>query len=205
MMKKDVMISEKELEWLYSLLDVPMTEFDCGELCAAEKGSVPPCCDSLKTVPVLFKAEYQWHRKHGTFWRQLNEDDSVYPDFCNLIDADDYEQFAVCPGVEKCERDKRSLVCRTYPFEPFITEEGALVGLTFNMEEVDVCALISKKGFALNPAYISNSLVYWDFIFQRFPDQFDLYLESSDDLREKVKEGDEIRLFTPENPEGLLL
>lgn len=196
------MISEKELQWLYSLLTVPMTEFDCGKLCASEKGEVPPCCDSLKTVPVLFKAEYKWHRKCGTFWRQLNEDDSVYNDFCSLIGADDYEQFAVCPGVDKCERDKRSLVCRTYPFEPFINKEGGLAGLTFNMQEADVCPLISKSDLVLNPMYISNSLVYWDFIFQRFPDQFELYMENSDDLRERVKGGKDIRLFTPENPKG---
>ncbi len=197
-MNKEKLISDKELEWLYSLLDVPMTEFDCGQLCAPERDDVPPCCDSLKTVPVLYKDEFVWHRKHGTFWRQLNEDDSVYNEFCSLIDADDYEQFAVCPGVNKCERDKRSLVCRTYPFEPFISEEGALIGLTFNMEEIEVCPLISSKEFSLNPAYISNSLIYWDFIFQRFPDQFELYMESSDDLREKVKEDVSIRLFTPE-------
>lgn len=185
-------LSEKELKWLYKLMEVPMTEFDCGQLCVTEENGVPPCCDALKTVPVLFKSEYEWHRKRNDFWRQMNEDDPVYNTFCELIDADDYEQFAICPGVEGCDRDQRSLVCRTYPFEPYIDEDGRLKGITFNYDEEEVCPLVSKLDLDLNGDYITNSLIYWDFIFKRFPDQFDIYYESSQQLRES---GRNFRVF----------
>lgn len=177
---------------LYALLQEPMIDFDCGTLCAPGNGGIPVCCDEKLTKPVLFRGELTWHQQTSDFWQPVTESEELGPE----------EVYASCPGCNKCDRSLRALVCRTYPFEPFLDEEGALLGLTFNYYEAGRCPLLVKKDLVLNPQYILNSLLFWDFVFQHDEEQYELYMDNSDDLREAQENGQVIRLFTPNEPGG---
>ena len=63
------MFTSAQIEELLSTLSVPVTDFDCGTLCAPGNGGVPVCCDKDLIVPVLYKTEYKLLRGRSDLWR----------------------------------------------------------------------------------------------------------------------------------------
>ena len=63
------MFTPAQIEELLATLTVPVTEIDCGTLCAPDNDGVPICCDKSRIVPVLYKKEYQVLRARSDLWR----------------------------------------------------------------------------------------------------------------------------------------
>ncbi len=188
-------IPEEILEYLYQLMDVEITDFDCGQLCTDSNNGVPFCCDVEKTVPVLFNDEYDFiSRKFPGFWQKLDADSPLLQHLDVELDLD-IECFAVCPGCQACNRSARALVCRLYPFEPYCDEKGNVVGITFNYDE-DQCPLLKKDDLRVNPQYIKNSMTVWRYIFQLMPEYQELFTEVSQGLRDS---GREFKIFNENN------
>lgn len=173
-------ISEYRLKKWYRLLDTPMLDFDCGTLCAPHNDGIAMCCDKELTVPLLFKEEYRWHRKRSAYWKR-------YP----VADRKEYDtehDFACfCPGPLKCDRKKRALVCRTYPFEPHLDTHGAIVGMTYIYGSNQHCPLIGTLDYAFNPEYMARSIQYWNEVFEVFPDEREHYIAESQRIRRMMK------------------
>ena len=63
------MFTPAQIEELLATLTVPVTEIDCGTLCAPDNDGIPICCDKSRIVPVLYKKEYQVLRARSDLWR----------------------------------------------------------------------------------------------------------------------------------------
>ena len=101
-----------------------------------------------------------------------------------------------CPGVAKCQRSKRALVCRTFPFEAHLDEKGKVLGITYQYDSEEECVLVGKPRHIYNPAYIRNSVIFWEEVLEIFPEEKELYFEESAKLRRKFKrEGRTIQIF----------
>jgi hypothetical protein len=176
------------------MLSVKMTHFDCGKHCAPKNNNVPHCCDREKVQPLLFKDEYEWHRKQGTFWRKMpiktKADKKLVQDTCS------YNVFAVCPGAQECRRTLRALVCRLFPFEPFIDDKGFVLGLVYIGDKNGDCALMGKPRRIYNPAYIRNCIRVWQELVDTFPEEKDMYMcESRKRKRREARMGKTVRFF----------
>lgn len=192
LMKKK--LTEKQLRRFYRMLSVRMTDFDCGRYCAPQNNDVPHCCDREKVVPLLFKDEYNWHREQGTFWRkmpiQTKADKKLVQDICS------YNVFAVCPGAQDCRRTLRALVCRLFPFEPFIDDKGCVLGLVYLGDKNGDCSLMGKPQRIYNPTYIRNCIHVWQEMIDTFPDEKDMYIyESGKRKRRAARTGKTVSFF----------
>jgi hypothetical protein len=136
------MLKQKDIPELLDLLQAPVTDFDCGTLCAPDNGGVPLCCHAESIVPVLYKVEMAVLKRRTDLWRkymprtQHQEDLGADMRGCDML--------AVCKGAEHCERDNRSITCRTFPFEPYLDRYRILP------EFIDQCLNLWQRMFELS-------------------------------------------------------
>ena len=189
-------LTANKLEALYRLMSAPMADFDCGELCAPRNDGVPFCCDPDISIPLLFRDELRWHRKRSPYWREMPRDK---PDQRKLAEkCNDWKDvLALCPGIHKCNRKKRALVCRTFPFEPHCDSKGKILGLAYNYTPEIPCPLRRRRKNVYNPDYLHRAIRFWKEIFDIFPEEKALYIEESKTLRRRYKHlGRRVPLFS---------
>jgi hypothetical protein len=187
-------ISDKQLRRFYRLLSVRMTDFDCGKLCAPGNEGIPHCCDPDSVVPLLYRDEYRWHRKRGTFWRRMKA--KTAEDRRLMAGAYRYNVFARCPGPAECKRSLRALVCRVFPFEPYVDDGGKVLGLVYQEERKDRCALIGRPRRSYNPRYLANAVTFWQEVLDLLPKERKLYIEESRKRDRRVRrKGKTLQLF----------
>lgn len=170
-------LGEERVRRFHRLLSVPMTRFDCGRFCAPQNGGVPFCCDGRQVAPVLYRSEYRWLRGRGRFWKKMpirnKRDRKLVSDVC------DYNLFAECPGVSGCRRSFRALVCRTFPFEPYVDRKGHVQGLVYQEERREDCPLVGLSERVYHARYIANSIRFWRELLSIFPEELELYTKES--------------------------
>jgi hypothetical protein len=171
-------LTPAKIHELYDLLSVPMIDFDCGALCAPTNDGVPACCDIEHAVPMLYRDEYRWLRKKSTFWKRYPRRGAEDREYAESME-DEFRVLAVCPGAKRCDRAQRSLVCRTFPFEPFVDGRGRMLGLTYNTEAGRSCPLTSRGESSYNPRYLKNCRMFWETVLEIFPDERNMYIEES--------------------------
>lgn len=174
------MFTKAQLEELLSILTAPVTSFDCGTLCAPDNGGVPVCCHSDLIVPVLYKAEYQLLRKRSELWHKFVPRTEQQKELGE--DMRGCDMLAECKGAEFCERDNRSLACRTFPLEPYLDHDEELVGLVYNWDFKGTCPLVGSRHQIL-PEYIDQCLRMWEKAFEFSEDEKFFYVGHSERLR----------------------
>ena len=177
-------LSRETLLELYELLSVPMTDFDCGELCAPLNEGIPICCDRKRTIPILFKDELRWHRG-GRFWKKSGCRSRDEREIAEEID--DIYEVARCPGPGACDRNKRALVCRFFPLEPYVDSQGNILTLRFNNDEGHECPLADMGISVFRQEYLRNAEIVWENILRIYPEERELYIEQSEKYPESGK------------------
>ncbi len=61
-------LTEAQISELHAILVAPVTDFDCGTLCAPENGGVPVCCHAQTILPVLYTAEFAVLERRTQLW-----------------------------------------------------------------------------------------------------------------------------------------
>ena len=187
-------ISPEQLRRWYRLMSVRMTDIDCGRLCAPKNEGIPYCCDQDSVVPLLYRDEYRWHRGQDRFWKKMQVRTAEHRRL--IKDTHPYNVFAECPGPGQCSRGKRALVCRMFPFEPYVDKEGNVLGLVYQDERKDGCPLIGKPKSAYNPKYLANSIRFWQEVLDSLPHERELYMgESRKRDRRAKRAGQRLRII----------
>jgi hypothetical protein len=174
------MIDPQAIPQLYALLTSPVTAFDCGVLCAPRNGGVPVCCHAQTVVPVLYRAELEWLRKRTRLWRRYVPTDARERAMAREVSACDV--LAVCRGAAFCEREHRSIACRTFPFEPYVDHRSRLAGMVYNYEFTGLCPLIDNPAPILT-RFIDQCIALWASIFELDQDELQFYSGTSQTLR----------------------
>jgi rSAM/selenodomain-associated transferase 1 len=193
-------ILEKQVKRFQRLLSVNMIDFDCGKLCSPDNDGVPACCENESCVPILFQEEYKLHRQKSNFWKRAPRTKEIKE---YIKECEDYYVFSHCPGPEKCVRSKRSFNCMTFPFEPHISKDGMVLGLSYvNNKDVE-CRLIDMPKGTYNPEYISNSIKFWEWLFQYYPEEKEMYMdESRKRERRSKRSGKKFKIFKDETTDN---
>jgi hypothetical protein len=150
-----------QIDELLRTLRAPVTSFDCGTLCAPNNGGVPVCCHAQQVLPVLYRAELALLQKRSDLWRRHVPagDDAALRHAARACDV-----FAVCKGHTHCERDNRSLACRTFPFEPYVDHDGRLAGIVFAYDFAHLCPLIASQ-HTISGRFVVQCIAMWERMF----------------------------------------
>ncbi|MBN1115372.1 MAG: hypothetical protein JXA66_08530 [Oligoflexia bacterium] len=171
-----IKLNEDDFRYLYNILDANITDFDCGAICALENDGVPVCCEVNVVIPILYKNEYKYVNRHCKLWKRFKPENAHDKRLIKDCGYDDI--MAICRGHKDCNRNYRSMVCRTFPFYPFIEKNGNFLGLTYNYDFENKCILVGHPGM-VNPVYIKQSLKAWNYVFDKDEAEYDAHYDLS--------------------------
>lgn len=195
-LKKNQKFTEAELQHFYDLLDESLTPYDCGKLCSPKNGGEPLCCSVENAVPMLYREEFEYVSRRSELWhrwkpktdvdkKQKKEDETEVLIFCE------------CKGIAHCERENRSICCRTFPLEPYLDTDGKLVGLIFMREFRNKCPLMTRMA-DIKQSVIDKHFEFWTLMLAKKGDELDLYKSTSRGWRiSATKRGVKLPILVP--------
>ena len=190
------MFTQEQVRELLDTLTVPCTDFDCGTLCAPDNDGIPVCCDKRLIVPVLYKTEYKLLRSRSKLWRPYRPQNAQQRELKSDTRACD--AVCECRGVAHCERENRSIVCRTFPFEPYLDHDRQFVGLIYNQDFEELCPLTSGR-HEIRADFVEQCTAMWEKAFAWSADEVDFYHEHSQTVRRSFgQRGKRIPVITRE-------
>lgn len=139
-----------DLSVLYRLLDnVTPLPVDCGRLCGAK------CCTD-------------WEKGVGVYLLPGEEELFMGQDWCELVEIlpEDApfsgERCFLLRCREKCPREKRPLLCRTFPLAPYTGSDGVLQ-VVFDEDGWLVCPLVKLGDMEqLDYRFVKRVLAVWE-------------------------------------------
>ena len=172
---------------LYEAFDVPITEQDCGLMCAPHNPrGIPFCCDICCAVPVAYKEEWRYLHANTSLWHPWRGDE------CAEEKSDPAElrnqtpphlRLLACRGPQFCERPNRAVSCRQFPFYPYITRDFSFIGLTYDWEFTSKCWVVSNLHLVTD-TYRREFILTFDRLFETWLEDLDCYAELSAETRE---------------------
>lgn len=154
----------------------PVSQFDCGRKCAPLNKGEPVCCSTQHAVPVVEKAEWQLLRTKSDLWHRFKAYDHAtrlivndLPSGCSAVE---------CKGARFCERDNRSLSCRTFPFYPYITKDREFIGLGIYWTFTDRCWLMSNLQI-VDRRFINEFVAAYTDIFSKDTEELETFVAHS--------------------------
>ena len=189
--KINCMSKETDFRKLYDGFDAPITDVDCGLMCAPHNpGGKPFCCDICHAVPAAYREEWSYLRPRTDLWRVYRGDEcAVKPvDPAEVLaDTPEHMLLLACQGPAYCQRPYRSVSCREFPFFPYISVDYRFVGLAYEWKFKETCWVISNLG-RVTDAYRQEFIATYDALFEQNPQDFDSYAILSDQMRARFIE-----------------
>jgi hypothetical protein len=184
-------LDDADILGLYADFDLPITELDCGQMCAPHNPSGKPfCCDICEAVPAGYQSEWKTLEPRTDLWHPWRGDecgsdplgsqdrqqlDNSLPDGMILL---------ACLGPQACQRPYRLLSCRQFPFFPYVSSDYRFLGLAYDWEFENSCWVISNLG-RVSDAYRQAFIETYDHLFALFQDEFENYAARSEEMREQ--------------------
>ena len=180
--KKFVVSSENMNQWnreqvirkIYNDFNSPITEVDCGEKCSPHNEyGIPFCCDIKKVIPSAYREEWDFLTEQTDLWQiYVPENEEIRKDLeQNLPEC---QVGIVCKGYNYCQRQYRSIACRSFPFYPYIDDEGNFIGLAYFWKYEDICWVISNLDL-VETRYIDEFVQAYERIFDIYKDEWENY------------------------------
>ena len=166
----------KDFDKLYKAFEASISRYDCGRFCAPLNNGEPVCCSVEHAVPVVQNGEWNLLRKRTDLWRKFKPTDKHAQAIVDEL-ADDCSAIE-CKGARSCERDNRTLACRSFPFFPYIDRAGKLIGLSVYWDFADRCWVISNLD-VVEREFVREFVNAYEFLFFKDPEEFDAYQEHS--------------------------
>jgi hypothetical protein len=178
------MIDQLSLDFaaLYADFQSPITVLDCGDRCAPyNELGVPFCCDPRHAVGTAYLAEWDFLSTNTDLWHLW---EGSYPkETLRLFSQTPVGQVLIaCQGHKFCQRQFRSLVCRAFPFFPYITLQGRFIGLAYYWEYEDRCWVISNLHI-VSKEYVSEFVAAFNKIFEHMPHELENFRYQSSRMR----------------------
>jgi hypothetical protein len=167
---------------LYRRFDAPIAACDCGENCAPynELGA-PFCCDIRHAVPSAYESEWHFLFANTTLWKEYRPENQSWNAELHR-QLPEGQVLLECLGHRLCQRDFRSIVCRTFPFFPYVTRQGEFIGLSYYWEYEDRCWVASNLQ-VVTQEYRSQFMDAYDEIFHQNLEELNNFREYSIHMR----------------------
>jgi len=100
-----------------------------------------------------------------------------------------------CLGPDDCQREFRTLICRQFPFFPYVDSNGVFIGLSYYSEYEETCWVISNLQ-VVTDQYRQEFIQTYDKLFPLMSRELNAYQYHSEHMREKFsKENRKIPLL----------
>jgi hypothetical protein len=173
---------EREIERIYSLLDEPPVDFDCGSLCRLD-GKGPLCCVTDEAVPSVYHWEWRYLSQRTGMWRPWrSRDEREWTRFMECKAKCDV--YVECEGAARCDRRYRSFVCRVFPLEPYVENDWSMSGVIFNTDFDGVCPL-TERPHDMRPEFVGACIRAWQWLMDVEPEMHEIYRSWSQVLRRR--------------------
>ena len=174
-------LTPQQYAHLYKLLGRPISRRqDCGRHCAPLNGGEPVCCTTRHAIPVVERGEWNLLRSRTKMWRHFRPYDAAsrkikeeLASTCLAIE---------CRGAAFCERDNRSLACRTFPFFPYFTREREWRGFSYYWTFEDRCWVISWLQ-EVDAVFVGELFAAYEYLFQCDETEREPFVELSASMR----------------------
>ncbi len=174
------------VERLYRRFSLPVTDFDCGLLCAPHNPNrIPVCCDICHAVPAAYRQEWEYLQAHTDLWHPWRGDECAADpsDPALLLDqTPEHMLLLACLGPEHCQRQYRAVSCRQFPFFPYISSKDRFLGLAYDWDFEDRCWVISHLG-AVSDAFRREFVDIFDELLAVWYEEYESYANLSEDMR----------------------
>ena len=167
-------------ERIYKMFVAPVSAFDCGAKCAAHNDGVPVCCSTEAAIPIVDKHEWKLLKSRTDLWSEYKA-----PDKATEKELSDLHHDCVaieCKGFMHCERDNRSMSCRTFPFFPYIDRDGDFLGLSVFWTFEDRCWVQSHLQI-VNLRFVDEFVAAYESLFEVDRDEFTANRDHSASMR----------------------
>lgn len=155
-------------------------ELDCGRVCAPLNDGSPVCCSTENAIPIVEKEEWQLLKSRTDLWSKYKPTDAASRKVVKELPS---TTCAVeCKGAAFCERDNRSLACRSFPFYPYITADREIIGLSYYWVFEDRCWVISNLQ-VVERKFIKQMMKTYEYLFEKDEDQFEAFYDQSASMR----------------------
>jgi hypothetical protein len=141
-----------------------ISRYDCGKYCAALNGGQPVCCTTEHAIPIVDKTEFTLLKSRTDLWSPYVVKDAQARKL--LSDLHKTTCAIECKGAAFCERENRTLACRTFPFYPYITRDNDVIGLATYWTFEDRCWLMSNFQ-VVERNFIKEFMEAFQYVFDR--------------------------------------
>lgn len=180
MTKKNQDATPDTFRRIFDFFNAPVMHVDCGQKCAPLNGGEPVCCDTSNAVPIMQVSEWKHLRSRSKMWRGFKPYDAATREIADSLSSTC--KAVECQGARNCERDNRSLACRTFPFFPYITKEGEVLGLAHYWTFEDRCWVISNTRL-VEQAFVDEFLKAYATLFADDPGEYKVFVDYSATMR----------------------
>jgi hypothetical protein len=173
-------ISAKDFASLYKQYNANLAFVDCGRKCAPLNNGQPVCCTTENAIPVVDKAEFELLKSRTDLWYKYKPNDAVSRKIVKELNSN---ACAIeCKGAAFCERDNRTIACRSFPFYPYLDRAGNFIGLTYYWDFEDRCWIISNMQ-VVERKFVDEMVAAFERIFKLDPDEYDTMKSHSATMR----------------------
>ena len=165
---------------VFEFFNASVMHADCGEQCAPLNGGTPVCCDTTNAIPIMQVSEWKHLRTRSNMWRSFKAHDAATLKITEELSSTC--KAVECRGAANCERDNRSLACRTFPFFPYFTKEGKILGLSYYWNFEDRCWVISNMA-SVKQDFIDEFLRAFEILFEDDLEERQVYADYSANMR----------------------
>lgn len=171
----------KHFAQVYKRFSVSISaRYDCGRMCAPLNGGEPVCCSTQHAVPIVTRHEYELLKKRTRMWHKFKPFDRDTRQIVKELESGC--KAVECNGARHCERDNRTLACRSFPFFPYLTRERELVGLSYYWSFEDRCWVISNLSI-VERDFIDEMIAAHEYLFRKDEDEENAFVEQSASMR----------------------
>lgn len=193
------MLKPKDFEELYRGFQSAPATFDCGKKCAPYNNGTPFCCDTSEVVPIAYKEEWEYLEPRTKLWHEFRSRSNSELEMIEEVDEDE-NTFIECRGVKYCERENRSVSCRTFPYEPYFDAKKNFLGLIFNRVLEDRCYMVDRHHI-VTKKFIREFIDFFEKLMVKLPTEKELYIEQSRLYRQKMsRKKQPVVVLTPKGP-----
>lgn len=173
-------ITPQDFASLYRQYDAPLAHVDCGRKCAPLNNGQPVCCTTDNAIPVVERTEFELLKSRTDLWFRYRPNDAVARKI--VADLPRSACAVECKGAAFCERDNRTIACRSFPFFPYITRKGEFVGVSYYWVFEDRCWVISNMQ-VVEKSFLDQMFKVFDRIFKLDENEFETMKDHSASMR----------------------
>lgn len=174
-------LKEKHFEQIHKKFGSSISEkYDCGRICAPLNGGEPVCCSTDNAIPVVEKSEWRLLRKKTDLWHRFKPFDA---DSRKIVEELSTSSCAIeCKGAALCERQHRTVACRSFPFFPYFNKAQEIVGVSYYWIFEDRCWVISNLKI-VEQKFVNELIEAYALTFKHDEDEREAFVDQSVSMR----------------------